>query len=85
MTLHTFRVFQQFPPTRIGEKNEDGDDLHAANLLYVGEVEAKDEIAALQLARQWTRFSGRSRSSLMGYPIVGAVPLPVIRPMVCHN
>ena len=71
MTLKTFSVFQQMEPRR-AEDDEFG-AVWEANLMPVGTVEAKDEIAALQIARQWTRFSGRSRSSLMGHPIIGAV------------
>lgn len=65
-----FSVFQQFPPTRIGETNEDGDEWHAANLLRVGTVAARNGDEALSVAKTWTRFSQRSKASLLRWPIV---------------
>ena len=65
-----FHIFQQFPPIRLGVKDQDGNDLHSANLLHVGEIEAKDWQAALDACQEMTRFKLRSRSSLMRWPIV---------------
>ena len=70
MTIHTFAVYQQFPPIRLGEQDRDGNDLHAANLIHVGTLEAKDEQAALAACHEMTRFKNRSRLSLMRWPIV---------------
>lgn len=70
MTLRTYDVYQQFPPIRLGEKDENGEDLYAINLLRVGQVDARDGAEALNTVRQWTRFRLRSRSTLMRYPIV---------------
>ena len=70
MTIHTFAVYQQFPPIRLGEQDRDGNDLHAANLIHVGTIEEKDSQAALAACHEMTRFKNRSRSSLMRWPIV---------------
>lgn len=65
-----FYVFQQFTPIRLNEKDAEGNDLHAANLIRVGRVKASDGAAALSECRGWSRFNQRSRTSLMHYPIV---------------
>ena len=65
-----FSIYQQFPPIRLGEQDRYGNDLHAANLLKVGTIEAKDAQAALAACHEMTRFKLRSRSSLMRWPIV---------------
>jgi hypothetical protein len=71
--MSRFAIFQQFPPLRLGETDAEGNDLHAANLLRVGEVNAPSGAAALAIARSWSRFAGRSRSSLLAFPVVEAI------------
>ena len=74
--MSRFSIYQQFPPIRLGEQDRDGNDLHAANLIHVGTIEAKDGNAALAACREMTRFKNRSRSSLMRWPIVEDVNGP---------
>lgn len=65
-----FDVFQQLPPKKNGEVEADGTEWHDAVLVPVGTVEAHSDVAAIALARTWPRFSQRSKSTLMAFPIV---------------
>ena len=68
--MPSFKVYQQFTPIRMGEQDDEGNDMHAANLIPCGTIEAPNGDAALAHARLLTRFSQRSKSSLMRWPIV---------------
>ena len=71
--MPSFKLFQQWVPIRLGVRDENGDELHEANLMPCGTIEAPNGEAALDQARQLTRFSQRSKSSLMRWPIVEEV------------
>ena len=57
-----FDVFQQFPPTKVA------DDEYAANVVRVGQIDAPTLGAALERAREWSRF--KITSALARFPIV---------------
>ena len=68
-----FRLYQQFTPTALPTQSYDGTEeemQYAANLIPCGTIEAPDGEAALRLARELSRFKGRSRSTLLAFPIV---------------
>ena len=67
--MSTFNVFQQFAPTRIGEQDENEEELYAINLIPVGRVEARDFESAIREAKGWSRF-GFKLGGLGRFPIV---------------
>ena len=69
-----FQMFFQFPPITLRERDENGDELNVARLVPCGTIEAPNGDAALAKAKTLTRFSQRSKSSLMHYPIIEKVP-----------
>jgi len=72
--MPSFKLYQQFSPIRLGEQDDEGNDMHAANLIPCGTITAPNGEAALAHAKTLTRFSQRSKSSLMRYPIVEELP-----------
>lgn len=71
-----FNIYQQMDPIRVGR--DGNEDIFAAHLFRCGSVEAKDEDAALAIARTWSRFTLFRKCKLAGFPMVERdEPLPM--------